>query len=1173
MMAASYAELMQIVGRVRARWQLLVALRAWSVATAAGALAIGLALVAQWLLTPQGPAFILLWAAAAAIVAACLAWVIVVGRRAPDKRQVARYIEECCPELDDAIATAVVEGESPQPGPLVGLVVGDAVRRARDLNLDRIVGRATLRRAAFVAAAATAALVVSASLAAVPSSRAARLLGVYLFPERLGLEVTPGDVRLRAGSPLRILARIPAALDGIAPVLRLERGDERREVAMQPADGGFAAVFDHVEEPFRYSVSAASTESPAYDVAVVHLPHVERIDVRYEYPAAFRMQPRVEEDGGDIYGPSGTRVRVWVHTDKPVVTASLAMTRGRPVSLSQRGDVLEGEMTIGEDGSYRVALTDADGLNNPGDTEYFIRTLVDRPPDVQIVRPAADRDVTPLEEISIEARADDDFGIAAFDLVYSVGGAREKAVPFKRNGSGTAVDGQYTIFLEDLDVRPGDVISYYARVRDISRGKRSTEARSDIFFLEVKPFDAEFVASQSQSMSGGSGIDSSLQTLIEGQKDVITATWKLDRRARQSGSRSQDDIRTVARAQAELKSRAQATGTQVRRTDPTRGSMTRLPTAAAPDDPMSKAVESMGRAQQQLEALKTDGALPPEMAALNELMRAEAEVRRREVQRQQAGGGGRGQNRRQQDLSAMFDRELAQQQQTNYETPKRAETTEDTSREDDALGKIRELARRQEALNRQQRDLASKPGMPADEARRELERLTREQTELRRQAEELSRQMQGGAQGQQGQSSGQQSEQASRALREVSEAMRNAASELRRQDPARASSSGARAIERLQDAERRLQGAQPDDRRRALGELQLESQQLAEEQRRLANESRAASAGSSADAGRRRGAEQERLADRMQRLEQLVRELTGAGASGDQKERSALTEASREIERRRLSERMRSAARAERQPRATQSDASAQSDAAARSGAEGRGAPSGGAQGRQGLTREQEDIARGLDRLADRLGSATQQNDETRRLSDRLSAVRDLRNRLADVDRQLSDLSRQGSGGRAQTAGQRGEPSGSGRSGRAQGQRGEGQGGRSDGSSRAADGAGAGAGGSNGSSAWEETRALVQELQQREGMGLANPDLEGFRPGLSAPGTEGWKQDFAKWEELKKQVTAALERAETTTAARLRDQQSRDRLSAGATQAVPEQYRQMVDKYYRSLASSDKDPK
>ena len=161
-------------------------------------------------------------------------------------------------------------------------------------------------------------------------------------------------------------------------------------------------------------------------MTVIRPPRVERIDLRYEYPPAFRMAPREEEDGGDIYGPAGTRVRVTVHVDKPVTQAALNVTGGQPVALAADGDTLEGDLVIGDDGSYRVALADADGLSNPGDTEYFIRTLQDRPPDVRIVRPASDRQVTPVEEVAIEAQADDDFGVAALDLVYAIGvGARE----------------------------------------------------------------------------------------------------------------------------------------------------------------------------------------------------------------------------------------------------------------------------------------------------------------------------------------------------------------------------------------------------------------------------------------------------------------------------------------------------------------------------------------------------------------------------------------------------------------------------------------------------------------------------------------------------------------------------------------------------------------------------
>ena len=91
------------------------------------------------------------------------------------------------------------------------------------------------------------------------------------------------------------------------------------------------------------------------------------------------------------------------------------------------------------------------------------------------------------------------------------------------------------------------------------------------------------------------------------------------------------------------------------------------------------------------------------MEALNYLLKAQSEAQRKEITRQ-AGAGGGG-SRAQQDLSTLFDRELQRQQQTNYETPKTAEEKREDS-QDKTLERVRELARRQEALQRQQDDLA-----------------------------------------------------------------------------------------------------------------------------------------------------------------------------------------------------------------------------------------------------------------------------------------------------------------------------------------------------------------------------------------------------------------------------------------------------------------------------------
>ena len=1128
-----YPELLALLARVRRRWQAMRLLQAaWRTAGAA-CVVLACALLAHWLMQPQGAALVLLWGVTGVLVLAPLVAVALSLASRPRDTQIARLIEERCEELEDSLVTALSTGSDAGGSPMSAAVVHQATEQVRSLDLDRVISRLTLRRAAAAAAAAVAALALAVMFSAPPAGQAVRAAGIYLFPERLGLDVQPGHARVIEGESFRVIARVSSGVP-VAPLLRLTVGSEWRDLAMEPSAEGFTTTVERVDRDFHYVVTAAGTTSTEYAVTVLYRPRVEQIDLHYEYPAAFGMKPRDEEDGGDVYGPAGTRVRITVRPTKPVRTARLALTEGDAIALTWRADLnaLQGEMTIAEDGSYRVALADADGLENPGDTEYFIRTLQDGPPDVRVTRPATDRQVTPLEEVPIEAQADDDFGVATLDLVYAVAGGAEKVVPFTRTGSGIAVTGNRMLYLEDLRVKPGDVVSYYARARDVSRGKRASEARSDIFFLEVKPFEEEFVASQSQGGAGGGNDEQALEDLIQAQKDVITATWNLDRRGRQAGAQSADDIRSVWKAQNDVRTSTARMLADMQQANETR--RRRLPAgrgAAAPTAPdlmaeaLGRAVPAMASAQERLDALKTADALPPEMTSLNELLRAQAEVRRREIQQQGNGNGRPGGNRQQQDMSSLFDRELARQQQTNYETPGRGESGGQENQSDANADQIKELARRQDALNRSEEQLArSRASMPQDQLKRELERLTREQSELRREAEELARQMQqkaqsgrgrggrggsGGTAGSAGESGGQDDQQASRELQQASQDMQGATSELRRDNPQEASARGNRAAERLRELEQRLRGEQPDQRRRALGEMALESRQLAEAQRRVGNQA-GTGGGSPAerqDQARRAASEQERLAERAERLEQSVRQLAaagrGAGRGGDPREREAATQAAQEVDSQRLSQRMREAARPERQ---------------------------GAAAGQAG-----EQIARGLERLADRLGAAGGQGEASQQLSEELARVRQLREQLASLDRQLTEMKNGGGEGRGQQSGRGAQPGGSGQE-------------------------------TGGQQPWNDARELLNELR-RENDSLVPPQADGFNPGRSAPGTEGFKQDFTKWDELKVQLAAALERSEQTTAERLRQQQSRDRLNAGASQSVPDAYRRLVDKYYRALAS------
>lgn len=1187
----TYTELKALLQRVRRRWVATAALRAYTrVASAATAVLVA-SLGVVWLLHPVGASLLALAVFVVAVLLAAIVWVASHLWHRPDDFRVARFIEERCPGLEDRVATAVQFGASgggSGGSALLNAMLTDAVKRVRALELDAIVSGRVLKRTAAIAAALSLPLAAALYLSRTPARQAYVVAAMYAFPSRVTFDVTPGDARVRAGQPLRITVRVNGAADLFTPSLKFEGvPQQHRDLRRTDSPNEFAAVIDSVSSPFKYTVTAGIAASRAYSVSVLRAPRVTRIDLQYDYPAVFGLAARSEEDSGDIYAPAGTTVRMRVKADKPVHSAELVMADGSRVKLGAVAhDVVDGTITVAEDGSYRVALVDDEGLDNPGDTEYFIRTLDDRPPDVRIVRPAADRQVTRLEEVAIEARAEDDYGISRFELVYSVRGGTEKTLPFKGARGGISVTGLQTIFLEDLDVQPGDFVSYYARARDVSRGKRSTEARSDIFFLEVKPYAEEFTAAQSNGQGAGSG-SQPLDDLAAAQKEIIIATWKLDRRAQ--GGKSQQDIQAVARAQHDLRRRAEQAAGETRAFNNARRRSMRPgqpEPAGQPDDPMTRAVAAMSKAGTQLDALNTTAALPHEMTALNELLKAESENRRRQIARQQ--GGGIGSNRATQDLSTLFDRELQRRQQTNYETPSSSENAQQP--QDKSIDKIRELARRQDELNREQQDLANqKTQMTADELKRQLERLTREQSELRRQAEELSRQLsqeqkasaaqsQSG-QGQSGQGSQQRNPQqsGSQSLRDISEEMRNAANDLRREDPRQASARSGKALEGLRDLERQLQTARPDDRMRRLGDLGLEARQLADAQRQIASDlTRIGKGGEpSPDTLRRLAGDKERIADRVDKLQKSVKQLAGAdhanGRAGD-----AVANAEKELERQQLQQRMRDSAatlrnaaagpdaKTSREPKADAGNGAAKLDPARQAALE-------------------QDLARALDRVAERISGASGQDGDARKLSEQLARTRDVRDRLSEVERKVDDKARElsaASQAKPQTSATSKGPSGQPQS--AQPAAGE----QNGGSQRAQpDQAAKGSSGSGGSGQ-EELAQLQEEYarlrrQARELMDQLRREhpeggIGGYTPTRpdelveSSPGREGFKQDFAKWDSLRKEINLALERTETALSSKLKDKETKDRLNAGADTSAPEAYRRMVEKYFQSLASRKK---
>jgi hypothetical protein len=366
-------------------------------------------------------------------------------------------------------------------------------------------------------------------------------------------------------------------------------------------------------------------------------------------------------------------------------------------------------------------------------------------------------------------------------------------------------------------------------------------------------------------------------------------------------------------------------------------------------------------------------------------------------------------------------------------------------------------------------------------------------------------------------------------MRDALEQMRQSASELQRQDAGRAAARAADAAQQLRDAEQRMQSGTPGAPERALGDLQLESQQMAAAQRQLAAEAdRLQQDGTgAADARHRLAGKKEDLADRLERFRDRAARL-GKDGNAPQAARDAANAAAGALDSQQLAGRMRQGA------------------------AELRGG------GKAAPDREQQ-LADALDGLARTIGGADAggANGETARLADDLDAVRQAREHLARLQQQIAEARRQaeGRGARGSSPGRAGDTGANGR----QGRNGSTPGGQGSGElSRLQD---------EYARELQRTRQLVDRLERgrpSDAQGMATPEQHEWSQ--SAPGTEAWKQDFAKWDALGRDISRDLERVEGRVADRLSKALARDRLAAGGSERVPDNYAERVARYYELLA-------
>jgi hypothetical protein len=559
------------------------------------------------------------------------------------------------------------------------------------------------------------------------------------------LVVTPGNVAVRRNSDELIAAHVMGLRPGKVQLFahyRSAAGWEPVTMQAQPDSGGdglYQFVFAGIPENVEYYVAAGPMVSPHYVVRVVDLPRVKEIRVTYHYPKWTGMKQVTQEHIGDLRAIEGTEAQIEVEMDHPLKDGQLVLDCGQAIQLAGGdGNKYRGSIQMEKDGAYHLAATDEDQQVRLSE-DYFIATDKAQPPEIAIVRPGGDYRASPIEEVTLGVKAADAFGLKDVHLHYSVNGGVDRDVSLLRTPDAKSADGSFMLPLEDFKLVPGDLVSLHATARD-----GHVEARTDIKFIQVDPFEREFSQSQQSSGGSGGGGGKNDQTEIsKREKELIAVTWKQQNNKDATPKDSAVAGQFLSDAQQKLRDQVMALSARIESRDLSEANEE----FTGFDKGMQTAAAAMAPSADKLKAMQWKDAMPLEQKALQALLRAEATFRQIEVAFGQRGGGGGGTDSAGRDLASLFDLEL-DTEKNQYETAQSASPAEQHDKEvEDALEKLDALAKRQEELANQQHN----PQQSFQE-RWQQEMLRREAEQLQRQMEQMAKNDRQGEQGQQGQS-------------------------------------------------------------------------------------------------------------------------------------------------------------------------------------------------------------------------------------------------------------------------------------------------------------------------------------------------------------------------------------------------------------------------------------
>ncbi|MCB0549247.1 MAG: DUF4175 domain-containing protein [Phaeodactylibacter sp.] len=256
----------------------------------------------------------------------------------------------------------------------------------------------------------------------------------------------------------------------------------------------FTYRFNNVQKDVEFFLFSSGVESESYTLDVLKKPNVAGFDVKLDYPAYTQRRDEEFSSIGDLVVPVGTNID-WVFNTMNTDDIRLLFSGSDESAEATRFS--EGLFTYKkralEDETYKLYVSNS-ALPNADSISYTISVVPDLYPNISTEK---FQDSTDLKLLYFVGDASDDYGLLSLSFNYRIKSAKGEQGELRtlklKKPDGKQLQFDHTFDINELELKPGDEVTYYFEVFDNDGVNGSKSARTNLMVFAM-PTVEEFEA-------------------------------------------------------------------------------------------------------------------------------------------------------------------------------------------------------------------------------------------------------------------------------------------------------------------------------------------------------------------------------------------------------------------------------------------------------------------------------------------------------------------------------------------------------------------------------------------------------------------------------------------------------------------------------------------------------